>query len=198
MQHERKLRSRQRAKIDQRIGDPQLATDQSRPGRATNSTSSVCTRQNGSPNQSHSCPLLSTTSQQTIVTLSRHRPSVSKGWRCRRGARRAPPRDTPDRRPRRWHMSERQQADRHVQVEDPAPAVVVGDVAAERRPDDRREQRRDAEERHRRALLLRRKGIEQNRPGSTAAVRRRPAPAARGPRSARSGSWPCRTAPTRA
>jgi hypothetical protein len=32
-----------------------------------------------------------------------------------------------------------QQADRHVQKEDPAPAVVVGDKAAERRPDHRRE-----------------------------------------------------------
>ena len=70
--------------------------------------------------------------------------------------------DSPDRARPAWHMHEREEADRDVEVEDPAPAVVVGDVAAERRPDDRREQRGDAEERLRGALFLRRKRVEQH------------------------------------
>ena len=35
---------------------------------------SVCTRQNGSPNQSHSCPLLSMTSQHDMTRTSSPRP----------------------------------------------------------------------------------------------------------------------------
>src|SRR6202048_4143476 len=38
-----------------------------------------------------------------------------------------------------------QHADRQVDVEDPAPAVVIGQPAAERRPHDRSEDRPDAE-----------------------------------------------------
>ena len=55
-----------------------------------------------------------------------------------------------------------EEADGNVDVKDPAPAIVVGDVTAERRPDDGREQRGDAEHRLGGALLLRRKRVEQH------------------------------------
>ena len=45
-------------------------------------------------------------------------------------------------------MTSANKPDGHVEVKNPAPAVIVGDIAAERRPDDRRQQRRDAEQRH--------------------------------------------------
>ena len=47
-----------------------------------NKTASVGTRQNGSPSQSHSCPLLSITSQQTTVMTSSDRPIEFK-WNGR-------------------------------------------------------------------------------------------------------------------
>jgi hypothetical protein len=49
-----------------------------------------------------------------------------------------------------------QHADRQVDEEDPAPAVVVGQPAAERRPHDRAKDRADAEHRHGMAVALRR------------------------------------------
>ena len=42
----------------------------------------VCTRQNGSPSQSHSWPLLSITSQQTMTMTSSDKPIESK-WNGR-------------------------------------------------------------------------------------------------------------------
>ena len=44
----------------------------------TNKIASVCTRQNGSPNQSHCCPLLSITSQHDRQIASSPSPMVSK------------------------------------------------------------------------------------------------------------------------
>ena len=58
---------------------------------------------------------------------------------------------------------EGERSDRNIQIKDPAPAVIVGDVAAERRPDHRREQRGKAKDGHRRALLLLRERIEEHR-----------------------------------
>ena len=57
---------------------------------------------------------------------------------------------------------ERQRADRQIDIEDPAPVVIIREVAAQRRPDDRREQGGDAEHRHGRSLLLPREGIQQD------------------------------------
>ena len=57
---------------------------------------------------------------------------------------------------------ERERADGQIEVKDPAPAIVVGDVTAEGRPDHGSEQRGDAEERLGGALLFRRKRIEQH------------------------------------
>ena len=54
-----------------------------------------------------------------------------------------------------------QHADRQVDVEDPAPAVVIGQPAAERRPHDRAEDRADAEYGHRMPVALRRVDLEQ-------------------------------------
>src|SRR5262245_45166966 len=109
-----------------------------------NKASRVCTRKNGSPSQSHSWPLLSTISQE-ISDRDIKQCSRLSDWRFffahgeLLGAQivgvvyelAAHP--------------QREQAGGDVDVKDPAPAVVVGDVAAERRPDDRREQRSDAE-----------------------------------------------------
>ena len=53
-------------------------------------------------------------------------------------------------------------ADREVDEEDPAPVVVDGDVAAQRRADDRGDQPRHAEHRHGRALLLGREAVDQD------------------------------------
>ncbi len=181
MQQERKVAVGQRPKVDQRIGDPQFRDKSGRPGRARRTASSVCTRKNGSPSQSHSCPLLSMTSQQTMVMLRRHSPSISNASRLRRRFARSTLRYSGST-TTAWHRKRASSTDRHVQIEDPTPAVVVGDVTAERRPDDRREQRRDAEDGHRRALFFRRKRIEQNRPDWRVAIRRRPDPAARGMR----------------
>jgi len=54
-----------------------------------------------------------------------------------------------------------QHADRQVDAEDPAPAVVIGQPAAERRPHDRPEDRPDAEHRHRVPVPLRRVDLQQ-------------------------------------
>ena len=57
---------------------------------------------------------------------------------------------------------EGEQADGEIEIEDPAPAVVIRDEAAERRPDDGGEQRGDAEDGHGRALFFLREGVEQD------------------------------------
>ena len=54
-------------------------------------------------------------------------------------------------------------ADRHVDVEIPAPVPVVGDPAAHRRTHDRRDHQTDPPHRHRQRLLVRRKGLHQDR-----------------------------------
>ena len=58
---------------------------------------------------------------------------------------------------------ERRDADRNVDVEDPAPAVVVGQPAAEHRPENRRDDDAEAPEAHRLAAILRRERLEQHR-----------------------------------
>ena len=73
--------------------------------------------------------------------------------------------------------------DRHVDVEHPAPAPVVGDPAAQRRPDDRREHDADAPDGHRHPALARRERLDHRRLRERHRAARRPAPAgtARGP-----------------
>ncbi len=61
------------------------------------------------------------------------------------------------------HPDKRQNADRHVDVKVPPPAVVFGEPAAENRPDDRADHNRHAPIRHRCALALRRVGVHQHR-----------------------------------
>ena len=61
------------------------------------------------------------------------------------------------------HHERRQRANRHVDVEIPAPAPRVGDIAADRRTHDRRDHHADAPHRHRHRLLARRKRLHQNR-----------------------------------
>ena len=56
-----------------------------------------------------------------------------------------------------------QQTDRQVDVEDPAPAVVFGQPAAQHRPHDRAENRAHPEHRHRRAVPLRRVDAQERR-----------------------------------
>jgi hypothetical protein len=46
------------------------------------SVNNVCTRPKGSPSQSHSCPLLSITSQQTMVMTRSDKPIESKRDAC--------------------------------------------------------------------------------------------------------------------
>ncbi len=60
-------------------------------------------------------------------------------------------------------QQQRHDADRDVDEEDPAPAEVVGDVAAQRRADGRRQHHRHAVDGERHAALLRRKGVGQDR-----------------------------------
>ena len=58
--------------------------------------------------------------------------------------------------------SKRQNADGHVDVKNPAPTVVVGDPAAERRADRRRQHHGHAIYRESHAAFLGRKGIRQD------------------------------------
>ena len=51
-----------------------LATDQRRPSAEHEERRQRLHAQNGSPNQSHSCPLLSRISQQTIVSAQQAQP----------------------------------------------------------------------------------------------------------------------------
>ena len=62
--------------------------------------------------------------------------------------------------PLRHH--EREHADWNVDVEHPAPRIVVGEPAAEHGTEDRRDDDAEAPEAHRLAAILRRKGFEQN------------------------------------
>ena len=62
----------------------------------------------------------------------------------------------------RIHQEQRQNADRQIDVEDPAPGVVVRDPAAQRRADGRRQHRGDAVKREGHAAFLRRESIGQN------------------------------------
>ena len=58
---------------------------------------------------------------------------------------------------------QRQHADRHVDVEHPAPAVGQGEVAADHRSHDRREHDADRPEAHRPPALVRRESFEHHR-----------------------------------
>ena len=55
------------------------------PSPTTKSVAGVCTRPNGSPNQSYSSPLLSITSQQTAVCAVLD-PAIFSGCPCRGSA----------------------------------------------------------------------------------------------------------------
>ena len=77
IQHAAKLRSPNGRKFITGLGlRNSQKTNPTRP--TTKSVANVCTRQNGSPNQSHSCPLLSITSQETMTTISSDNPIESK------------------------------------------------------------------------------------------------------------------------
>src|SRR5271166_5918053 len=56
----------------------------------------------------------------------------------------------------------RKYAHRQVEIEDPAPGVVVGDIAAERGAENGREDDAEPKRRHRRAVPLGRKGLQQD------------------------------------
>ena len=58
---------------------------------------------------------------------------------------------------------DRRNADRQVDVEDPAPAVRIGEPAAHDRPEDGRHDDAEPPEAHRLASILRRKGFQQDR-----------------------------------
>ena len=63
------------------------------------------------------------------------------------------------------HQEERQHAHWQVEVEDPAPAVVVSDPSAQRRPENRRQQNADAERRHGMAVSFLGERLQKNRLG---------------------------------
>ena len=60
------------------------------------------------------------------------------------------------------HAGEGQRADRHVDVEHPAPADVLGQPAADDRAEHRPDHHRNAEQRHRRAALFHAVDVEQD------------------------------------
>ena len=131
------------------------------PRQATKRTASVATFQKGSLYQSHSCPLLSSTSQQTHRQGEQPQADVVEVQR-----------PAAQLRPlllevigvldREVAHQVAEDADREVDEEDPAPVVVDRDVAAQRRADDRGDQPRHAEHRHGRALLLGREAVDQD------------------------------------
>ena len=63
---------------------------------------------------------------------------------------------------KRAHHDHRDHADWQVEVEDPAPGVVVGDPSAERRAEDGRQDDTESEGSHRGAVLLGWKGFEED------------------------------------
>ena len=81
IQHAAKLRSPNGRKLTTGLG---LRNSQKiNPTRPiAKSMANVCTRQNGSPSQSHSWPLLSITSQETMTMTSSDKPIESK-WNGR-------------------------------------------------------------------------------------------------------------------
>ncbi len=60
---------------------------------------------------------------------------------------------------------QRQDAERQIDVEDPAPVVEIGQIAAQRRAQDRADHHAHAPKRHGAAMLLARIGVEQDRLG---------------------------------
>ncbi len=63
---------------------------------------------------------------------------------------------------KRRHAEEADDADRHVDVEHPAPVVFVGEIAAERRAQDRAQHDARAPDRHRLRVFLARIDVEQH------------------------------------
>ena len=105
------------------------------------------------PNQSLTEPRSSISCNVPTATLSVRNPIKSKFSRCTLrlcGMNAMTP---------RMHR----QTDRQVDVEDPAPAVILGQPAAQHRPHDRAENRAHPEHRHRRAVPLRRVDAQQGR-----------------------------------
>src|SRR6266850_1162006 len=60
-------------------------------------------------------------------------------------------------------QEEAQDADREVDVEDPAPRPLVGQIAADGRPQDRPEDEAEAPHRHREPALMEREDLPQDR-----------------------------------
>ena len=71
--------------------------------------------------------------------------------------------DAPAPAPMRQVSTRGQDAERHVDVEDPGPRVVVGDPSAERRPERRPDHDAHAEDGHGGAALAQREDVEQDR-----------------------------------
>ena len=100
--------------------------------------------------------------EQNLKRSDRRAPEAR--CRCSRRERRRPWRALEIRRilDHPHHQKQGQHADRQIDVEDPAPGVVVGDPAAQRGTDGRRHDRGDAVERERQPALLRRERVGEN------------------------------------
>src|SRR5271157_6617411 len=115
------------------------------PSPRTNRTNSVCTRQKGSLYQSHSCPLLSITSQLDMNQSEQPQADVIE---VQRAAAQLRPLLLEVVRVVNQEVA-RQEAEgthREIDKEDPAPVVVDREITAQCWADDRREQGRDAEQ----------------------------------------------------
>ena len=107
----------------------------------------------GEENQSLSLPLSSMNCRQPTPTIEQH-----EADHVDRRLHRAPIRG---RRSSVHVISDREQPDRHVDVEDPRPRIVVGETAAEDRAEDRRDDDRHRPQREREAFLFVRIVVEQ-------------------------------------
>ena len=147
MQQERKFRSTRVRKLIERIGDPHLAIDQAATRQTTNRISKRLHPKERIAEPvpflafaEHDFPADHGDAQQAqaerVETLRVLAQFVALGLEIIRIGHHG------------VAQEQGEQADGHVEIKNPAPAVVVGDVSAERRPDDRREQRGDAEDRH--------------------------------------------------
>ncbi len=142
-----------------------------KPSPSTNARTSVCTRPNGSPSQSHSCPLLSMISQ---AGHDQHQHPQADEVEVQRPAAECGPLLIDVFRVPYGEISRDQgeAADGDVDEEDPAPVVIDAEPAAQGRPDDGGDDGGDRKQRHGRALLLGREAVHQD----ALAARLEPAP----------------------
>ena len=182
MQQERKLRSSRVRKLMSGLADAQLAPDQGAEAQDEEERARVCTR----PERiAEPIPFLAFAEHDFPADHGDAEEAEAEGVE-RRGAA-----------ARRLDAlllevvrvvddgvaeDEREEADGDVEVEDPAPAIVVGDIAAEGGADDGGEEGGDAEERSWRRPVFRAGTRRAGCPGWRAAGRRRRGPAGRGRR----------------